>query len=110
MNPAHPPRQTGGEQRVPLNATWSNKRRKRKLIQPSCALVLNLTEDGKPLTYALAKSGAESGNWTIAEEEEFDRLFESKTLKPITPKQIPQDRWSDVSYYNRTACAKRKTR
>ena len=43
---------------------------------------LNLSPDGSQLTYAKAIRGDEKAQWRKAEEEEFDRLFLSKTMTP----------------------------
>ena len=61
---------------------------------------LNLAPDGSQLTYAKAIRGDEKAQWRKAEEEEFDRLFLSKTMTPIYGKDQPHDRRGDTSYYN----------
>lgn len=37
---------------------------------------------------------------SLTEEEEFNRLFVSKTMKPIHSEDQPHDRRGDTSYYN----------
>ena len=64
------------------------------------AMMLNLDDTGKPLTYRQAKSGPDSAHWLRAEVEEFDRLFASKTLIPILYRNIPLERRVDITYYN----------
>ena len=61
---------------------------------------LNLAPDGTQLTNAKATCGDEKAQWRKAEEEEFDRLFFSKTRAPIHSKDQPHDRHGDTSYYN----------
>ena len=56
--------------------------------------------DGSPLTYAKAILGDKVLHWRKAEIEEFDRVFGSKTMKPILPHDQPADRRRDTSYYN----------
>ena len=61
---------------------------------------LNLAPDGTQLTYSKAIRGDEKAQWRKAEEEEFDRLFFSKTMTPMHGKDQPHDRRGDTSYYN----------
>lgn len=61
---------------------------------------LNLASDGSPLTYAKAIRSDKVLHWRLAEIEEFDRLIDSKTLKPIHPHDQPAHRHKDTSYYN----------
>lgn len=64
------------------------------------ATSLNLAPDGSQLAYAKAIRGKEQLQWRVAEEEEFARLFLSKTMRPIHGKDQPSDRRRDTSYYN----------
>jgi hypothetical protein len=61
---------------------------------------LNLDCDGKPLTYKTAINGPDRTSYQQAECEEFDRLFETGTMRPIHHANIPTDRRGDVTYYN----------
>ena len=51
--------------------------------QPLALAALNLTEDGRPLTYALTKTSAFTKEWQQAEDEEIARLLASNTIRPI---------------------------
>ena len=48
---------------------------------------LNLDVTGKPLTYATAIHGPDRHHWIAAEAEDFDRLFETKTLTSFRQKK-----------------------
>ena len=61
---------------------------------------LNLTPDGRPLTYRLAKQGLEVGHWEDAEADELSRLMDTNTINPIFQHQQPMDRRKDTTYYN----------
>ena len=61
---------------------------------------LNLAADGSPLTYSKAKTGPDAALWLQAESEEFDRLFDSKTISPIHLVDQPQCRRRDTTYFN----------
>ena len=61
---------------------------------------LNLAADGSPLTYSKAKSGPDAALWLQAESEEFDRVFDSKTISPIHLVDQPQCRRRDTTYFN----------
>ena len=62
---------------------------------------LNLTADGRPLTYRAALAGEDASRWRTAEVEELIRLIRtSKTLVPIPRDSVPTDRRRDVTYYN----------
>ena len=63
-------------------------------------LSLNLAADGSPFTYSKAKSGPDAAFWLQAESEEFDRLFDSKTISPIHLVDQPQCRRRDTTYFN----------
>ena len=75
---------------------------------PSChtlthvahSAMLNLDTGGKPLTYKSAIQGPDRLQWIIAEEEEFDRLFATKTIAPLHSHEQPLDRKKDTTYYN----------
>lgn len=61
---------------------------------------LNLAPDGSPLTYRKATTGPNAIQWLQAEEEEFDRLIASNTIRPIHRHEQPLDRRGDTTYYN----------
>ena len=61
---------------------------------------LNLAADGSPLTYAKAIRSDQEPLWRQAEIEEFNRLFESNTMRPIHIHEQPVHRRKDTSYYN----------
>ena len=60
---------------------------------------LNLTPDGKPLTYRLAKS-LDPDTWIEAEGIEIRKLLTTETINPIFRNQQPMDRRNDTTYYN----------
>ena len=67
----------------------------------SCALAaLNLTDDGRPLTYALTKKSSYVKEWQQAEDEEITRFLKSNTMRPIHSIDQPVDRKADTTYYN----------
>ena len=68
--------------------------------QPLALAALNLTEDGRPLTYALTKKSAFKIEWQKAEDEEIARLLASHTIRPIHLKDQPANRRADTTYYN----------
>ena len=68
--------------------------------QPLALAALNLTEDGRPLTYALTKKSAYKQEWQQAEDEEIARLLASHTIRPIHLKDQPANRRADTTYYN----------
>ena len=73
----------------------------REELDLSCALAaLNLTDDGRPLTYALTKKSAYVKEWQQAEDEEITRLLKSNTIRPIHGTDQPVDRKADTTYYN----------
>jgi hypothetical protein len=62
---------------------------------------LNLTADGRPLTYKAALNGPDRACWQTAEVEELIRLIQTtKTLVPIHRTAVPVERRGDVTYYN----------
>ena len=61
---------------------------------------LNLAPDGSPLTYSKAKAGPDAAFWLQAESEEFDRLLQSQTIRPIHHHQQASDRRKDTTYFN----------
>jgi hypothetical protein len=67
---------------------------------PSVAPPLNVNPDGSPLTYRTATHGLDSANWQLAEDQEIDRLLQTKTMHPIHLSQQPLDRRADITYYN----------
>ena len=70
---------------------------------------LNLTKDGKPISFSSEIKGPNSNYWIEANDEEFVRLFDSKTLNPTVYSDIPQNERKNVTYYNRQVKEKAKT-
>eukprot|EP01034_Spumella_vulgaris_P021900 gene21900-27977_t len=66
----------------------------------SAYAALNLTPDGRPLTYARAKSGPNADDWFVADGEEICRLIDSGTIWGIRHTDQPADRRGDTTYYN----------
>ena len=80
---------------------------KRTSITPGIAMtattpsILNLNEDGSPLTYASALASDHAAEWQLANDEEMRKLVTAtQTMKPIHKSHIPADRRRDVAYYN----------
>ena len=61
---------------------------------------LNLSPNGQPLTYRAAKEGPDAAYWEQAEQEEFDRLVLTETMRPVHLADIPSERRADITYYN----------
>jgi len=61
---------------------------------------LNLTDDGRPLTYRLAKESVHAKLWETEEAIEIRKFMTSDTIKPQLIKDIPADRVRDITYYN----------
>jgi hypothetical protein len=66
---------------------------------------LNLTPDGRPLTFARAMQGSNASEWRAAEITELHRLLKrgsdgTSTMTAIHQSELPPDRRGDVSYYN----------
>ena len=59
---------------------------------------LNLTDDGKPITYSNVKNGPHAVQWQQAESEEYSRLTDTETIKPMHVCDLPSGRKS--TYYN----------
>ena len=72
----------------------------RLTLHSANSATLNLDVTGKPLTYATAIHGPDRHHWIAAEVEEFNRLFETKTLTPLHIADQPIDRRKDTTYYN----------
>jgi hypothetical protein len=65
------------------------------------AAVLNLSNDGSPLTTKAAMTGEFKAEWQLEDDKEFRKLAtETETIAPIYRDQIPADRRKDVTYYN----------
>jgi hypothetical protein len=63
--------------------------------------VMNLNDDGSPLTHASALKGPNQPVWRLADDKEHRKLVtESKTMHVIHKSAIPADRRKDVAYYN----------
>ena len=68
---------------------------------------LNLTSDGKPLSYTRVMEGPDAAKWKVADIEEFERLIETtKTMRPIHSHEQPADRRGDTTYFNRVPSEK----
>ena len=61
---------------------------------------LNLDDDGNPLTYRVAINGPEAAQWHQAHIVEWERIFTTKTGRPIHLLDMAVDRRGDISYYN----------
>jgi len=62
---------------------------------------LNLTPDGRKLTYSNALKGLTMEAWQKSNAAEFVELIETtKTMHPIHFADIPTDRRGDIGYYN----------
>ena len=83
----------------PKVARWIKVRQKQVLCGHAFA-ALNLSDTGRPLTLTTAKAGPEVAKWIKAEEEEWDRLFDTGTAIPRHQNQQPPDRRKDTTYYN----------
>jgi hypothetical protein len=65
------------------------------------AAVLNLSEDGSPLTTKAAMSGKHKVKWALESDKEFRKLVTAtETIKPIHRHERPEDRRKDIAYYN----------
>ena len=69
-------------------------------VAPVAFAALHLTDDGRPLTYALTKKSPYVQEWQQAEDEEITRLLKSNTIRPIHCADQPADRRADTTYYN----------
>jgi hypothetical protein len=64
------------------------------------AAVLNLSEDGSPLTTQAAISGEHKAEWALESDKEFRKLVTAtETISPIHRHQIPEDWRKDKAYY-----------
>ena len=62
---------------------------------------LNLTPDGRKLTYSNAPKGPTMEAWQKSNAAEFVKLIKTtKTMHPIHFADIPVDRRGDIGYYN----------
>ena len=62
--------------------------------------ILNLTEDGKVLTYRSAMRSNYAQLWTASNGEELARLIDTKTLCPVHRKDQPIEQRHLTTYYN----------
>ena len=69
---------------------------------------LNLTDDGRPLTYRLAKESTNAKLWEVEETIELRKLMTTATINPQHPQDIPADRIKDITYYNPQVSEKMK--
>jgi hypothetical protein len=62
---------------------------------------LNITPDGRKLTYSNALKGPTMEKWKQSNAAEFVKLIKTtKTMRPIHFSDIPIDRRGDIGYYN----------
>ncbi len=59
---------------------------------------LNLNPDGTPINYRKSHCGPNTDYWQRADAEEFQRLFQTGTMRPILYTDIPAD--NGVTYVN----------
>jgi hypothetical protein len=59
---------------------------------------LNVNPDGTPINYRKSHCGPNADYWQRADAEEFQRLFQTGTLRPILYTDIPAD--NVVTYVN----------
>jgi hypothetical protein len=65
------------------------------------AAVLNLNDDGSPLTTQAAMSGEHNVEWSFEADKEFRKLVTAtETIKSIHRHHIPEERRKDIAYYN----------
>jgi hypothetical protein len=62
--------------------------------------ILNLTDDGKVLTFRSAMRSKDAHLWTESNGEELARLIDTKTLCPIHRKDQPIEQRHLTTYYN----------
>jgi hypothetical protein len=61
------------------------------------AAVLNISDDGSPLTIQAAMSGKHKVEWTLEGDKEIRKLVTAtETIKLIHRHQIPEDRRKDI--------------
>jgi hypothetical protein len=65
------------------------------------ASVLNLNEDGSPLTFQRAMKGEFQAEWDHANDQEICKLITTtETMCLIHKRAIPSERRGDITYYN----------
>jgi hypothetical protein len=65
------------------------------------ASVLNLNEDGTPLTFQRAMKGEFQAEWEHANDQEIRKLLTTtETMRLIHKSDISPDRRGDITYYN----------
>lgn len=64
----------------------------------SAHAALNLTDEGKPITYSNVKFGPNAKDWKIEESKEYSRLTDSDTIRPMLARNLPAG--CHASYYN----------
>ena len=78
---------------------WTSSVRVAKAMS---AQVLNLNQDGSPLTFSSAEQGKDGPEWILASDTEFRKLVTgTETIRPIHKSDIPHERRRDIAYYNR---------
>jgi hypothetical protein len=65
------------------------------------AAVLNLSDDGSPLTTQAAMSRDHKAEWALEGDKKFRKpVTATETIKPNCRHQIPEDRRKEIAYYN----------
>lgn len=116
LHVARTTRRRGRSRRMPMSASFRSRQAfcahaaqcvadVDDLLAPSDFLAwahaaLNLTIDGRPLTYRLAKQGPDVESWEEAEAAELRKLLDTGTIRPTHLRLIPADRRGDITYYN----------
>ena len=62
--------------------------------------LLNLDDDGKPLTNRTALKSIHRDDWLIEHAKEIKNLMNTGTIVPRKPTEQPRDRWKDTKHYS----------
>ncbi len=62
--------------------------------------LLNLDDDGKPLTNRTALKSIHRHSWLVEHANEIKNLMDTGTIIPRKQADQPRDRWKDTKYYN----------
>ena len=68
----------------------------------------NLNDEGKPLTFGVAMRSSEQEYWKAADIDEYQRIFNTSTARPIHSYTIPAEQRRNVTYYNKRVKEKLK--
>ena len=68
----------------------------------------NLNDAGQPLTFGVAMRSSEQDYWKAADIDEYQRIFNTSTARPIHSYTIPPDQRRNVTYYNKRVKEKLK--